>query len=94
MFRKRKEENIHKVAVEVTAETNIDEIIGKIEELNAVMEKANSLIEELASTDLTIKYKHEKDWCREITVTKEEELIASITPENAIVKDGYEVTCK
>lgn len=94
MFGIRKKRKIHKVAVEVTAETNIDEIINKIEELNAVMEKANSLIKELASTDLTIKYKHEKDWCREITVTKEEELIASITPENAIVKDGYEVTCR
>lgn len=54
MFGIRKKRNIHKVAVEVTAETNIDEIINKIEELNAVMEKANSLIKELASTDLEI----------------------------------------
>lgn len=53
-FKRKKIRNIHKVAVEVKAETNIDEIIGKVEELNAVMEKANSLIKELASTDLEI----------------------------------------
>ena len=53
-FIRKKKRNIHKVAVEVKADTNIDEIIGKVEELNAVMEKANSLIKELASTDLEI----------------------------------------
>lgn len=43
---------------------------------------------------IEIETNYEKDWCREITVTKEEELIASITQKNAIVKDGYEVTCR
>lgn len=52
------------------------------------------LISEIATEESKTKGCNKKDWFREITVTKEGELIASITRENAIVKDGYEVTCR
>lgn len=65
---KHRRKVVKQLTVQVHAETNVDEVIGKIKELNEHLEKANSLIGEIASTDLEIKASFEKDWYNEIAV--------------------------
>lgn len=51
---KHRRKVVKQLTVQVHAETNMDEVIGKIKELNKHMEKANRLIKELSSTEVEI----------------------------------------
>lgn len=51
---KHRRKVVKQLTVQVHAETNVDEVIGKIKELNEHMEKANRLIKELSSTEVEI----------------------------------------
>lgn len=51
---KHRRKVVKQLTVQVHAETNMDEVIGKIKELNEHMEKANRLIKELSSTEVEI----------------------------------------
>ena len=51
---KHRRKVVKQLTVQVHAETNMDEVIGKIKELNKHMEKANRLIKELSSTKVEI----------------------------------------
>lgn len=92
-----------KLAVQVTVETNIDEIIKKAKELRNCLERANSLIREIASTDLEIGIRDKENMFEEIeriiVETEEGEEIATIINDDEInqsiiVADGYTVRIK
>ena len=51
---KHRRKVVKQLTVQVHAETNMDEVIGKIKELNKHMEKANRLIKEISSTEVEI----------------------------------------
>lgn len=51
---KHRRKVVKQLTVQVHAETNMDEVIGKIKELNKHIEKANRLIKELSSTEVEI----------------------------------------